>query len=274
MTNRKKDLFDLFREQQRQAGAAPSPRAWRKLEQRLDGHRRRNRLSTVRNLSMAAALLLITVIAVVLALAVERHDDGQRANAPLVAVEALQVDDAKTAEERRLTVSAQRAEARRRNTIQEGGRHQQLIPATIAGKPSANPQPSLLAASWLLGQWQSVKGEIIQWEQLGLHTLEGKIPCNEQQASCTARIKEVSGTLQLITDVGGLHEAAYALQQFNSRQLVFENTAVKFPKEIRLNRDGINSCLMIFCNPAAKDKASNKLSNKPMLWRLERLRLQ
>ncbi|NBC06777.1 MAG: hypothetical protein GVY26_06240 [Bacteroidetes bacterium] len=272
MTNRKKDLFDLFREQQHQFDATPSPRAWRNLEQRLDSHRRRNRLSIVRNLSMAAALLLIAVIVVVLAFALERN--GRQVNKAPLAVDALQADDVQAAEELRLAVSAQRAERHRQEVIQEGGRHQKLIPSTLSKQPDAAIEPSLTAANWLLGPWQSATGQIAQWEKTGPRTFEGELPCYENQKLCAVRIEEAAGQLQLITGFGRSQEVVYDLKEFHPRQLVFENKSVKFPKQIRLNRDGVNSYVTVCSNPAPATNASTSLSNKPVIRRMERLRLQ
>ena len=270
MTNRKKDVFDLFQEQRQQFDATPSPRAWRNLEQRLDSHRRRNRLSIVRNLAMAAALLLIAVVAVVLAFALERNE--HRVNQDPLAADALQTDQVQAAEELQLTVSAQRAEQQRREAIQEGGHHQKLIPSTLSSHPGT--EPSLLAANWLLGQWKSATGQSIHWEQTNPRTFEGKLPCKEQQKPCVVRMEETVGQLQLITDYSGDKETAYSLQTFSPSQLVFENTSVKFPKQIRLNRDGVNSCVVVFSNPATSAETSTSLSNKPVIRRMERLRLQ
>jgi len=272
MTNRKKDLFDLFREQQHQFDATPSPRAWRNLEQRLDSHRRRNRLSIVRNLSMAAALLLIAVVAVVLAFALERNE--RRVNQAPIAAEALQADQVQAAQELRLAVSAQRAEQARRKAIQEGGRHQKLIPATLSSEPPTDIKPGLSAANWLLGQWQVASGESAQWVQTGPNTFEGQLPCNAELKHCAVRLVEGDGQLKLTADFMGAQERTYTLQQFSPRHLVFENKNAKFPKQISLNRDGVNSYVMVFSNPVSTANASTSLSNKPVVRRMERLRLQ
>lgn len=272
MTNRKKDLFDLFREQQHQFDATPSPRAWRNLEQRLDSHRRRNRLSIVRNLSMAAALLLIAVIAVVLAFALERNE--HRVNQAPLAADALQADQVQAAEELRLAVSAQRAEQRRRKGIQEGGHHQKLIPSTLSSQPAADTKPSLPATHWILGQWQSATGQITRWEKTGPRTFEGELPCYEKQKPCAVRIEETAGQLKLITSFDGDQEVVYSLKEFHPQQLIFENKSVKFPKQIRLNRDGVNSYVTVFSNPVSTTNASTSLLNKPVIRRMERVRLQ
>ena len=80
--------------------------------------------------------------------------------------------------------------------------------------------------------------------------------------------------MKLTADFMGAQERTYTLQQFSPRHLVFENKNAKFPKQISLNRDGVNSYVMVFSNPVSTANASTSLSNKPVVRRMERLRLQ
>lgn len=276
MTNRKKDLFDLFREQQHQLDASPSPRAWRNLERRLGSHRRRNRLSIVRNLSMAAALLLIAVVAVVFTFSVDGEHEN-RINQSPIAAESLQTDQVRAAEEIRLAVSAQRAEQQRRSSIMEGGRHQQLIPANLAGQYAKNAAPRLSAASWLLGTWQGAVGKgmvTAHWAQKGENVMSGVVQKEGKEEAYEMRLRADSGTLYFATDFEQDEMVEYALSEFSSRNLVFENNTVPFPKQVILRREGTNSYAIVYSNPASAKTGPTTLSNKRMVRRMKRLRLQ
>ena len=55
----KKDISDLFKDNEHKLVDTPSPMAWRKLERKLDRHRSRSQMHVVRMLSMAASLVLL-----------------------------------------------------------------------------------------------------------------------------------------------------------------------------------------------------------------------
>ena len=62
----KKDIFDLFRDNQHKLNERPSQEAWGRLESRLDQHKDRNRTSLYRILSMAAAVVgLVAFVSVI-----------------------------------------------------------------------------------------------------------------------------------------------------------------------------------------------------------------
>lgn len=53
------DIFELFRQAQSDLDEQPPQASWRKLEQRLDAHQKRSRLSFRRNISLAAAIAML-----------------------------------------------------------------------------------------------------------------------------------------------------------------------------------------------------------------------
>lgn len=63
MKNRK-DFFDAFREGSQQLRQTPSSSAWRKLEQKLEARRRRRRVQIYRLSGIAAAIALLTTLAI------------------------------------------------------------------------------------------------------------------------------------------------------------------------------------------------------------------
>ena len=71
-----KDIFDLFKEQQHKLAQPPSPRAWRRLERRLDNRRGSSRHdNTFRPLAMVAAIALIAVFAFLMMVGLGQQND-------------------------------------------------------------------------------------------------------------------------------------------------------------------------------------------------------
>jgi len=60
-----KDIFDLFRENEHKLTQKPSPRAWERLESRMDARKSRHQVSSYRTIAWAAcivALLSVTLV--------------------------------------------------------------------------------------------------------------------------------------------------------------------------------------------------------------------
>ncbi len=58
-----KDLSDLFRANAHKLEERPSPRAWRRLESRLDEHKSRHKQSLFRQWTSVAAIALLLIVA-------------------------------------------------------------------------------------------------------------------------------------------------------------------------------------------------------------------
>jgi hypothetical protein len=285
MTKRKKDLFDLFREHQHLLDAQPSPRAWQKLERRLDSHRRRNRLSTLRNLSMAAAILLIALVAVVLSFAFKRNA-GKLLNQSPLAAEQLQTDQAAAEEELRLAVRAQQAErARRSGAIAEGSNHQRLIPTTL--QKNTAQTTALAGFSWLEGDWRSGEGAktiIESWEKIGQHAYEGRATrLRDKQQLERMRLFQEGAEIYFATDFGEGQATRYALSLFSPQRMVFDNPEADFPQRIVLQREGQQSYSVTYANRSVKAENGtrldalqqrNTLVSKRAVRRLHRLNVQ
>lgn len=59
---RQKDIFDLFRKNQYKLSERPSARTWRRLERRLDFHKKHGQTTLYRNLAMVAGILALVAI--------------------------------------------------------------------------------------------------------------------------------------------------------------------------------------------------------------------
>lgn len=69
----KKDIFDLFKDNEHKLAETPAPHVWRRLERKLDNNRQRNRTVRIRpsmgQFGIAAAILLLFTVVTIMTLA-------------------------------------------------------------------------------------------------------------------------------------------------------------------------------------------------------------
>lgn len=242
----KKDLFSIFQDNQHLFDSAPSPRAWDKLERRLDGHRSRNRLSTLRTISMAAAVLLLAVVAILISIAAGEKPTRLLNQSPQpLASERLQADDIEAAEELRQTLYAQQAEQQRQRPINEGPTDRRLVLAK--NRSASTALESLSRFDWIEGEWQpqdSKAHPAIQWKKIGDHAIEGQIT----QGEVTERIRifQDGETLYFSTDFRKDQQVRFALQYATPNTAVFENRSEGFPQQVTLTRSKNNRLTLIY----------------------------
>lgn len=257
---------------------APSPRAWQKLERRLDGHRRRNRLSTIRTISIAAAVLLLAVVAILISLALgEKPGRLLNQNPPPLASERLQADDVEAAETLRLTRYAQKAEQQRRRPINEGPANRKLVLAK--SQFTALHATQFEQLEWLAGEWQSGVASApvaISWSTAGPNALEG----TARHKTLTERLHLYQKDDQLFfaSDFGQGQMVDYALQYATPQALVFKNESANFPQRITLKFGNHNRMSLIYENATdslpAQQPLPSLLFRKQRVWELRRLQLQ
>ncbi len=73
MTRHNKDFFELFKENSYKLDEQPTPRTWKRLERRLDAHKRQNRYQTNWTLGMVAAVLGLVVLVGLLSVSYESN---------------------------------------------------------------------------------------------------------------------------------------------------------------------------------------------------------
>ncbi len=128
---RHKDFFELFRDNSHKLAETPTPRTWRKLERRLDAHKRHNRAQTTWTLGMLAAILALVVLVGLLSLTFESK------LTPVVAVEdagpryleELAVQEESSELNPVKVIEYQRHYKEKTSQIKEGTRTQKLVPA-------------------------------------------------------------------------------------------------------------------------------------------------
>lgn len=129
--NRQKDLFDLFRENSDKITEQPTPRTWRRLERKLDAHRRRSQHDNNWTLGMVAALIGLVCLVGLFSYsynttnsnAIASQEPGPRF------FEALEVNEQESQIESRKIIEYQKHyQERGQQIIEEGSREQKLIP--------------------------------------------------------------------------------------------------------------------------------------------------
>lgn len=130
--DRQKDLFDLFKENSKQIKETPTPRTWRRLERKLDAHRRRNQADHSWTLSMAAALVGLVCLVGLLSYSYQSgFQKGIALEEPAPRVfEVLEVNEQESQLASRKIIEYQRHFSERGSEIiKEGSRTQRLMPA-------------------------------------------------------------------------------------------------------------------------------------------------
>ncbi|MEQ8704710.1 MAG: DUF6265 family protein [Phaeodactylibacter sp.] len=269
----KKDLFSIFQDNRHLFDSTPSPRAWDRLERRLDGHRRRNRFSMLRTFSMAAAVLFLAVLGVLISVAVGEKPARLLNKGPQpLASEQLPADDIEAAEELRQTLNTQQAEKQRQRPINEGPTDRKLVLAKDRSNSTA--LESLNRLQWLEGDWQPQDAKAhaaIHWEKVGRHALKGEL----QHSGTTEHIRifEEGGTLYFSTDLGKEAQARFALQYATPGMAVFERDNDTFPQKVILSRSKHNR-LMLRYEPKSKGNAQGLLLRKQQVREWYKIQLQ
>ena len=124
-----KDIFQMFRDQRDRLDEVPHPRAWRRLEQRLDAQRQRRRLPHYRLLGLAAGVLFLLALLGVLALFTKGPLDGAGISTPLV-LEELRQSDVNPLDLQAIKI-AQAAQQQLRHPVAEGQAGQRLVPRQL-----------------------------------------------------------------------------------------------------------------------------------------------
>ena len=126
----KKDIFDLFKDNQHKLNESPPRKAWDRLESRLDQHKGRNQTSIVRILSMAAAIVVLVVSVSVISFWL-KSTNWQTADAeqalPHFTTEELRVVNVSNGTEDQIATYQRKYDHHLSSPIQEGKANKKLI---------------------------------------------------------------------------------------------------------------------------------------------------
>ena len=262
---RKRDIFDLFKDNQNQLNEAPPARSWRRLERRLDGHRQRNRISHYRVLGMVAGILLLVVLVGLISLSLGRQQSlllAANNQAVPSALENLTITDADR-DGLHTVMVAQRAQQHLQYPISEGAPGQKLV-LTGNDKPQDSKAP-LQAFSWMIGRWQSREhGELAleEWKRISSNELGGlsRLEGNEKMQE-NMRLFRKGNKVYFSTDFGGGPTVEYLLSSINGDEALFENLKNGFPQQVRLQRLGQNRMAVIYQNAESLLPDSGRIRN-------------
>lgn len=257
----KRDINSLFREHKNME-IEPSPKAWRRLERKLDTHRRRGRRNLQRLMAMAAAFLLMIVIVLVFSMVighVKKDQMAYRDNTP------VQLEDLVTTDldlEAYRVVSFTHHHQNRMSAIEEGEPDRKLVPsglsteeAGLTNLPKERKVAKLLDFEWLTGQWQDKTNghhSMENWQWIDAQNLRGEgIVLHKRDTIFreTMLIEDNGEELVLWVQLAEQGRSfPFALTSYEDGQAVFSNPHMTFPQEIRLERQGEQSFAIVYVN--------------------------
>lgn len=263
----KRDISDLFREH-RNIEIQPSPKAWRKLDRKLDNHRRRGRRNVHRLMAMAAAFLLLVVFVLALTMVVGDLDNKQMAynESTPVQVEDLDITDSDLEAFRVVSFTHHLAD-RMAAPISEGQPDRRLVPAGASEAENSRSAAArerkvanLADFEWLLGQWRGEAGgqkTLENWRRLNGQNLRGEgivVSRRDTVFRETILLEDNGEELVLwvqLADRGRSYP--FALKEFNEQRAVFVNADMTFPREIHFTRQGDDQCSITYLNTELSD---------------------
>jgi len=286
MGNRK-DIFDLFRDNEHKLSHAPSPRSWRRLERRLDSHRNRHRHSFVRSFAIVAAVALLAVFTFLSTIGFgEQRERLFALGGSSGQLEQLAYSDADFDQttSMQMVMIAQHAQEQRRSTISEGTALQKLVP----NGQNKDKQAALLPQFyWLEGKWQSLSADgqvavLEDWSTAGSNALIGTA---KKAGKVIERMKleERNNRLSFVSDFGTGNDISYTLVALNQREATFENRNAGFPEQVVLRRESPSRLTVIYQNAGldisnadrvAALQQRHNLSSQRAVRKMARLALQ
>ena len=257
----KRDINSLFREHKNME-TEPSPKAWRRLERKLDTHRRRGRRNVQRLMAMAAAFLLLIVVVLALSMAVghiQKDQMAYRDDTP-VQLEDLVVTDLDLEAYR--VVSFTHHHQDRMSAIEEGAPDRKLVPsglsteeAGLTNLPREQKVAKLSDFNWLTGQWQDEangKPSIENWQWIDARNLRGEGLLLHRRDTIfreTILIEDNGEELVLWVQLAEqARSSPFVLTSYEDGQAVFSNPHMTFPQEIRLERRDEHNFALVYVN--------------------------
>lgn len=268
----KKDIFQIFRENEHKLNQKPSPQAWRKLERRLDARRHQGRSTLYRHSAMAAGVLALVALISLIAVLVDQKTTPNylAVNQPgPVHLEELTYTDVDM-EALRVVEFTNQAVNRGAN-ITEGNRDQLLVPAKLlvgTENENATSQNLIEKLQWLMGDWHQMENQQISkesWKAIDDWTLEGKGTLTTEQGkvlfSETMTIKQTGQQVWLSIPLEENKQATqYKLVKLSDFTAVFENRQVAFPQLIILHKQAEDIFTTIYQNSEPIDMSQKQWS--------------
>lgn len=264
---RKRDVFDFFKDNQHRLNEAPSAQSWRRLDQRLDAHRHRNRISRYRVLGMVAGILFLAVLVGLISLSLGRQQSlllAANKQAVPSMLEDLTITDADP-NGLRTVLTVQRAQEGLQHPISEGAPGQKLVFAGSSEQRRPSGGATLDAFSWMVGRWQSHENgqpAFEEWNRLNDNELAGLAGLeNKKQPQEHMRLYKQGYKIYFSTDFGGQSVIQYSLIAINGEEALFENLEADFPQQLRLQRPGQGRMAIIYQNAESHLPDTERMRN-------------
>ncbi len=235
----KKTISGLFRDNQHQLNEKPSPQAWRRLERKLEDHRRHQKVSILRQATSIAAVLALGGLITLLGLLF----DSQKPNALALnnytpeQLEDLQVSDN---EDIRIAEYIRTYRDRLTQPIAEGDFTKRItLSGNVEKVMRSQIKVSLNDFQWLKGTWRSdINGlqSLEFWTRKNAQTLTGQgflVEAGDTASVDQMRIFQAKGKIFFETHIEkDKAPVQYTLKQFFADRVVFENTSIAFPQQV------------------------------------------
>lgn len=258
----KRDINKLFQDY-KNLEVQPSAKTWRKLERKLDQHRRRGRGGIQRLMAMAAALLALIVFVLLLTMVANKDQSilfVANETSPLQ-LEELKLSPSDMALNAYRVVSFSHShQDRMAAPISEGSADRKLVATSKKGEksssatiPTEQPIAKLSDFRWLIGAWQDeAKGKksLEYWQELNDQNLHGLgIVIHKRDTIFRETILLEDNGEELVLWIQ-LEEKGrsypFALSSYNNGEAVFINPNRDFPKRILLAKNGEDAFSFIY----------------------------
>ena len=128
----KKDIFDLFKDNEHKLAEQPAPHVWRRLERKLDSNRKRNRTVRIRpsmgQFGIAAGILLLFTVITIMTLALPNRKTNVLAQQEEMIFEELIASEADK-QLLKVVEFTRRHESRLSNPVEESNEKKIILPA-------------------------------------------------------------------------------------------------------------------------------------------------
>lgn len=247
----------------------PSPKAWRRLERKLDTHRHRGRRNVQRLMALAAAFLLLIIFVLVFSMVLGTMEGDRMAynEAAPVQLEDLVTTDIDL-EAYRVVSFTHHLRDRMAAPISEGGADRKLVPTGVSAAeaglnaiPREQKAAQLSEFNWLLGRWQGKaaggKKSVENWQRLNNQNLRGEgiiVQKRDTTFRETILLEDNGEELVLWVQLAERGRSyPFALKRYEAGKAVFVNPDMTFPQEIHLERNGTDQYSIVYVNAGMSD---------------------
>lgn len=253
---RNNTITSLFQNNQQKLNEMPSRQSWRRLERKLDDHRRYGKMTYSRQLGMVAALFVLGIVITLITILLNKSASVPSLAANYTLERLEEISD--TEEASQIMAFIQKHKDQLSNPVEEGDVSRRIaLAAARESAISSRISVSITDFQWLRGTWkQELNGveALESWSKKNNYTLEGKgfVMENGTQVQVDQmNILHLGSKIYFETALQNNQKPVrYALKQFFADRIVFENKTVAFPQQVVFEIQSPNVYTIIFQNDA------------------------